>query len=87
MSRCISGNGTFRPSFGTGEYQLHFCIDFQGANIQTAMVWAEVEPKNKTILDQEFQEYNQGGGMAIFAAAQGHQLVTARVVLSFMNAT
>ena len=51
------------------------------------MVWAEVEPKNKTILDQEFQEYNQSGGMAIFAAAQGHQLVTARVVLSFMNAT
>jgi putative alpha-1,2-mannosidase len=27
----ISGNGSFTPSFGTGNYNLHFCADFSGA--------------------------------------------------------
>lgn len=27
----VSGNGSFTPSFGTGNYNLHFCADFKGA--------------------------------------------------------
>lgn len=29
----ISGNGSFTPSFGTGNYNLHFCADFSGASL------------------------------------------------------
>ncbi|KAH8681684.1 alpha-1,2-mannosidase-like protein [Xylariales sp. PMI_506] len=30
----ISGNGTFMPSFGMGEYTAYFCADFRGAKIR-----------------------------------------------------
>ncbi len=29
----LSGTGTFEPSFGIGNYDLHFCVDFHGAKI------------------------------------------------------
>ncbi|KAH6647517.1 family 92 glycosyl hydrolase [Truncatella angustata] len=30
----ITGNGTFNPSFGRGQYNAHFCADFRGAAIR-----------------------------------------------------
>ena len=30
----ITGSGTFTPSFGTGQYELHFCADFKGASVR-----------------------------------------------------
>ncbi|KAK2732726.1 hypothetical protein FQN57_002480 [Myotisia sp. PD_48] len=30
----LQGNGTFRPSFGTGGYSMHFCVDFQGGKVR-----------------------------------------------------
>lgn len=35
----LSGNGTFSPSFGIGSYDLHFCIDFKGADLRQTGVW------------------------------------------------
>ncbi|KAI9842899.1 MAG: hypothetical protein M1837_006731 [Sclerophora amabilis] len=35
----LTGNGTFSPSFGVGTYDLHFCIDFSGADIRETGTW------------------------------------------------
>lgn len=49
----LTANGTFNPSFGDGQYDLHFCADFKGASIRDTGVWsmnrAGVEPKNVSI--------------------------------------
>lgn len=38
----ISGSGTFQPSFGIGQYDLHFCADFKGAEIRDTGVFVDV---------------------------------------------
>ncbi|KAF4631465.1 hypothetical protein G7Y89_g6666 [Cudoniella acicularis] len=35
----ITGNGTFKPSFGIGNYALYFCADFSGASIRDTGVF------------------------------------------------
>jgi putative alpha-1,2-mannosidase len=35
----ISGSGIFRPSFGTGYYELYFCADFSGATVRDTGLW------------------------------------------------
>ncbi|EPS33123.1 putative alpha-mannosidase [Penicillium oxalicum 114-2] len=37
----LTGNGTFNPSFGIGSYDLHFCIDFKGAELRETGTWTK----------------------------------------------
>jgi hypothetical protein len=45
----LIGNGTFNPSFGVGQYDLHFCLDVSGGPVRDNGVWvydrAGTEPK------------------------------------------
>ncbi len=51
----IVGNGTFRPSFGMGRYDLHFCADFRGAPIRDTGIFmnnrAASQPKSVRTYD------------------------------------
>lgn len=40
----ITGEGKYRPSFGTGQYQAYFCTDFQGAQIRRAGTFVQDKP-------------------------------------------
>lgn len=37
----LTGSGVFNPSFGIGSYALHFCADFQGADLRDTGVWVK----------------------------------------------
>lgn len=79
----ISGNGTFRPSFGIGQYTLHFCIDFKGAGVQEAAIWDHGVPVgNETA--RAFGGHVQGGAYAKFDVSSKNEALV-RVGLSFMN--
>jgi putative alpha-1,2-mannosidase len=80
------GNGTFRPSFGTGEYELHFCSDFRGADIQDVGIWDLSGPisgeKART-----FGAYTPGGAFARFTTPTTNNNILVRVGLSFISAS
>ncbi|TWU75094.1 hypothetical protein ED733_006919 [Metarhizium rileyi] len=82
------GNGTFLPSFGVGSYQLHFCVDFVGAEIHDTGVWvnnrAGTEPKQMYVTRGFNLFYLEGGGFARFSPGSDNT-VTARVGLSFKS--
>ena len=85
----IVGNGTFRPSFGIGSYDLHFCADFKGAPIRDTGVFmnnrAGSDPKSLEV-------YSTGtdsppvpaGAWAQFHPPKSDQLLV-RVGLSFIS--
>ncbi|KAI1336984.1 glycoside hydrolase family 92 protein [Xylariaceae sp. FL0016] len=83
------GNGTYRPSFGRGEYKAHFCADFRGAEIRKAGTFLE---KNATDDKQALGYFGSGyfipsgsaGTWIHFAKpAAGH--IMARVGVSFIS--
>lgn len=78
----LFGNGTFRPSFGTGHYDLHFCADFKGGLVKEAAVWDRGEPISN-VTDKAFGGHVAGGAYAKFEPSKKEILV--RVGLSFMS--
>ncbi|KAG0651226.1 putative secreted glycosidase [Hyphodiscus hymeniophilus] len=78
----VSGNGTFRPSFGTGRYDLHFCTDFKGGKINEAAIWDRGIPDSR-VRDKAFGGHLGGGAYVQFDPSRKEILV--RVGLSFMN--
>lgn len=36
----LSGSGTFSPSFGIGNYNSYFCVDFKGAELRDTGSWS-----------------------------------------------
>ncbi|KAK9418286.1 putative Glycoside hydrolase family 92 protein [Seiridium unicorne] len=93
----ISGNGTFMPSFGTGEYTAYFCVDFRGAEIRNSgyfrgndVVLTEKSTKSetKTGAQDEYRKADyrssSGGGWVQFHQSKSSQIM-ARVGLSFMS--
>lgn len=40
----VTGNGTFDASFGDGNFDLHFCADFQGASIRDTGIFQNNRP-------------------------------------------
>jgi putative alpha-1,2-mannosidase len=76
------GNGTFRPSFGTGHYDLHFCADFKGGKISEAAIWDSGVPVSN-VTEKAFGGHLGGGAYARFDPSRKEILV--RVGLSFMN--
>lgn len=78
----VAGTGTFRPSFGTGHYTLHFCTDFKGGSLTDAAIWDKSGPlENET--QKAFGGHVLGGAYALFDPSATEVLV--RVGLSFMN--
>lgn len=82
----ISGNGTFLPSFGTGKYELHFCTDFRGADIQESAIWDASGPRDGDT-ERVFVGRAPGGALARFAKATTDTHVMVRVGLSFISAS
>ncbi|KAG5980120.1 hypothetical protein E4U55_004370 [Claviceps digitariae] len=82
------GNGTFLPSFGAGSYDLHFCVDFFGAQVHDNGVWvnnrAGTEPKQIYVTRGFNLFYLEAGGFVRFRPGSDNT-VTARVGLSFKS--
>lgn len=84
----ISGSGTFRPSFGIGNYNLYFCTDFQGAKLRNTGIFVN----NRAGTDHKsFRTYDDGqspllpaGAWAQFHPPANNQIL-ARVGLSFIS--
>lgn len=45
----ITGSGSFSPSFGIGIYRSYFCLDFQGATVRRAGVWANTRATSERL--------------------------------------
>lgn len=85
----LSGTGTFQPSFGIGNYDLHFCADFSGGKVYDTGVFvnnrAGTEPKTiKAINDGVNDDFSLSSG-AFTRFAPGTDTVIARVGLSFIS--
>lgn len=86
----LSGNGTFKPSFGIGSYNLYFCVDFQGAELRDTGVWA----RDRANFSQEtvHLQANEASSAAIpsagtfarFHSPKDHTIL-ARVGVSFIS--
>lgn len=87
----MSGSGSFSPSFGIGSYTLHFCTDFQGAEIRDNGVFmnnrAGTEPKSITAVEDSTNvspDILPAGSWVRFEAPENNQIL-ARVGLSFIS--
>lgn len=84
----ITGNGTFGPSFGIGNYKLYFCTDFQGAQLRNTGIFVN----NRAGTDvKSFRTFNDGqqpllpaGAWVQFHPPANNQIM-ARVGLSFIS--
>lgn len=81
-----AGSGTFRPSFGTGQYMLHFCVDFKGGEVKDTAIWDRGVPLGN-VTRKQFGGHVAGGAYAKFDLSTSKNEVLARVGLSFMNAS
>lgn len=79
----LTGNGTFNPSFGIGSYNLHFCIDFKGADLRETGVWS-INRANYTAKNVILTEDGTAGIFAQFKSPENNEML-ARVGVSFMN--
>jgi putative alpha-1,2-mannosidase len=86
----ITGNGTFKPSFGIGNYDLHFCADFSGASLRDAGVFlnnrAGNEPKSLKVVPDGINANPPlpAGAWTQFYAPLNNQIL-ARVGVSFIS--
>lgn len=84
----IMGNGTFLPSFGVGSYQSYFCVDFQGANVESTGIWvngrAGTDQKDLFVNRGYSLFYIQAGAFVRFQKP-GNVTMKARVGVSFVS--
>jgi putative alpha-1,2-mannosidase len=85
----LVGNGTFLPSFGAGSYEMHFCVDFFGAQPYDSGVWvnnrAGTQPK-ELFVTRGFNNFYLEAGAFVRFQGLVNNTVTARVGLSFQSA-
>ncbi|KXJ89166.1 family 92 glycoside hydrolase [Microdochium bolleyi] len=87
----ITGNGTFKPSFGIGNYVLHFCADFKGAEIRDTGVWRNTRAASEPKSLETFEDGNNNdvplpaGAYVRFHPPQQSDQILARVGLSFIS--
>lgn len=84
----ITGSGVFRPSFGIGTYNLHFCADFKGAKILDTGVWVNNRPGSnpKSLnLGNDQQGPPLPGGAWVQFEAPGTNQIIARVGVSYKS--
>lgn len=86
----LTGNGTFNPSFGIGSYDLHFCVDFKGADLRDTGVWT----KNRANFSGEVVSVSANGTNTAATLSAGtfarfhspkDNTILARVGVSFMD--
>ncbi|KOS17711.1 putative glycosidase [Escovopsis weberi] len=85
----ITGNGTFNPSFGIGNYKAYFCADFRGAELRDSGIFvnnrAGTEPKSfRTFNDGQFPILPAGAWVRFHPPSSGDQIMV-RVGLSFIS--
>lgn len=79
----ITGEGTFGPSFGVGNYKSYFCADFNGAELRDTGVWANgFAGLNKTL---SVNTLDNGGAWVRFKAPAKDNQIQVRVGLSFIS--
>ncbi|KAI1081265.1 glycoside hydrolase family 92 protein [Whalleya microplaca] len=86
----MTGNGTFAPSFGIGDYTLHFCVDFpQSSIIRDSGVFintrAGSDPKTITVGTDSNSPPLPAGTFVRFNEVEVGTTVTVRVGLSFKS--
>jgi predicted alpha-1,2-mannosidase len=90
----MTGNGTFSPSFGVGEYESHFCIDFLDKSIiRDTGVWKHNKAGNSTKSLKVVPDGVNGnqspvlraGAYVRFNAPAGDRQITVRVGMSFIS--
>ncbi|KAI2627197.1 glycoside hydrolase family 92 protein [Xylaria nigripes] len=85
----MKGNGTFLPSFGTGTFVMHYCVDFFGGRVFDNGVWVNnrggTEPKDLYVTRGFNLFYLEAGGWARFEGLTNNTL-TARVGISYISA-
>lgn len=85
----LSGSGTFNPSFGIGNYDLHFCADFSGAKIFDTGVFvnnrAGNEPQTVNAINDGVNNDASLSAGAFTRFSAGTTSVIARVGLSFIS--
>ena len=82
----LTGNGTFNPSFGIGNYNLHFCVDFKGAEVRDTGVFTDgsVDTNSTTVSAPSDSSVSVGAFARFHAPADN--TITARVGVSFISA-
>jgi putative alpha-1,2-mannosidase len=85
----MMGNGTFIPSFGSGSFISHFCVDFFGSSIRDTGIWvnnrAGTEPKEIFVTRGINLFYIEAGGFVRFELPE-NGVISARVGVSFISA-
>lgn len=86
----MTGNGTFEPSFGTGEYTLHFCADFApGTPIRDTGVFVNNRAGNQAKSIVMGRDNNNpplpAGAYTWFDEVTEGTTITVRVGLSFKS--
>lgn len=86
----ITGDGDFRPSFGTGVYEAYFCADFKGAKIRRSGIFMGDTPhEGRQSLEKDPEgNFNvpsgtAGGWIQFERPPSGH--ILARVGMSFIS--
>ncbi|KAI9743634.1 MAG: hypothetical protein M1818_002950 [Claussenomyces sp. TS43310] len=88
----ITGNATFGPSFGEGNYELHFCADFSGASVRNTGVFTNDTPdsnsKNLPTVPSGSSPPTPAGGWTQFLAPNSSEnQILSRVGVSFISVT
>lgn len=87
VSGRISGNGTYRPSFGRGGYAAHFCADFRGASIRNTgtFLYDRVNATTKALGSAVSDTQISGGSAGAWIQFDQTSKIMARVGLSFLS--
>lgn len=78
----IVGHGTFRPSFGVGNYQAYVCADFRGAEIRS---YGTFEGENSREDPKQLDMRHGSAGAWLHFEHPADNQILARVGLSFMS--
>jgi putative alpha-1,2-mannosidase len=87
----ISGSGRFSPSFGIGTYVSYFCLDFDGAKVKDAGVWANTRAARATSLKvapgdmRKTPSERPAGAWVQFEQPKNNNQILARVGMSFIS--
>lgn len=79
----FTGSGTFNPSFGVGQYDLHFCTDFKGAKVRDTGVWSgnHATAQRKSVISG----YTESSGTFTRFEGPSSGTILARVGVSFIS--
>ncbi|KAL4757891.1 glycoside hydrolase family 92 protein [Aspergillus foveolatus] len=87
----LTASGNFNPSFGEGTYNIHVCVDFDGAEIRDTGSWtnrsAEVGQSTVSVTANSSYPANQysAGTFVRFDSVSADDVIFARVGVSFIS--